>query len=140
MKGEIDYGEERNTNLDPRVRNPLQILNGVDQALEATDCYSDAVQEFESYKQRVFDRENNCTIEDERLFKALMDEYSDMEIEPGEEEAVEVYAEPVSEISSKYDEWGKELADELWESYQQQRTEITSDVAADSNPEGVEIL
>jgi hypothetical protein len=140
MSSDTSYGKERNTNLDPRAQNPLQILNGIEVALEDSDGYSEVVLEFERYKQESFGKENNCTVEDERLFKALINEYNVLDIDTVEKEAVEAYDEVVSEISSNYEDWGQELANELNNLYEDQRARIRSQVAEDSGSEGAEIL
>lgn len=140
MSSDTSYGKERNTNLDPRSENPLQILNGVEQAVENSETYSEVVQEFQDYKQRIFEKENNCSIEDDRLFKALISEYEELSIEQGETEAVEAYSSTVSEMSSKYDEWAGKLADEVLGMYHEERAQITQNVSVEEDSNGVEIL
>lgn len=140
MAESMEYGRERNTNLDPRSENPLQILNGMEHAVEDAETYSEAVQQFQDYKQKTFEKENNCSIEDDRLFKALISEYDDLSIAQGETEAVEAYSSTVSEMSTKYDEWAGKLAEEVLGMYHEERAQITENVTVEDDSNGAEIL
>lgn len=133
------YGLERNTNLDPEMNNPLQILNGLERSLDSTDTYTEAIREFERYKQEVTGKENNCTVEDDRMCKAIVSALSEegYDIDPTEAIAVRAYSDTVEEIAEKYESWGEEIAEELYNRMDSQEKDI---LQTNTNSDGAEIL